>query len=156
MNLRFIIIWLVSLAFSCQLSHAATQGSLGNTSSGAARISVTKSIRAEITNVRDIIIDKNATSGRQDLCIYSSTGQYSITASGSGKNGAFTAQGKNHSLPYTLSMHTAGKAASLTPNQPVSVFAQKANRCSTARLAVQTAMANGMHGGVLTLTITPF
>ena len=90
-------------------ANAATQGSLGATSTGSANISITKSVQAQISDISDMTL-ANWSVGDGDVtlysnvCVYSSTGSYKVTATGSGLVNAFTiASGLNH--PNGVAFH---------------------------------------------------
>lgn len=147
------------------LSQAATQGVLGSTSIGTARISVSKPIRAEVRGLGNILL-KDWTKDAQSLsqvCIYSATGSYTVTAST--RSGApFQASNGSQQLPYTLSWQDGHKTQRLLPGIPVkSTHLTASTSCSVAQLklhldekTMQTAMLHpGTFAGQLTLLIRP-
>lgn len=88
---------------------SATQGSLGSTSTGSVTITATVPNRAQLTALSDISFTNadpstDATSS-QNVCAWSNTATkgYGITATGSGKGGAFTlASGALTPVPYSV------------------------------------------------------
>ena len=87
--------------------YAATQGSLGATSTGTLNITATVNNLVQITNLNDIDLGTftgtgNLT-GNDTLCIYrNGSGTYQITATGSGTGSAFTVTDGSNTLPYTV------------------------------------------------------
>jgi hypothetical protein len=68
-------------------AYAATQGTLGATSTGSANISITKSVQAQISDISDMTvanwsIGDGAVTLTSNVCVYSSTGSYRVTATG--------------------------------------------------------------------------
>src|ERR1700744_1504756 len=85
--------------------HAATQGTLGATSSGTANISITKAVQAQISDITDMTLSNwnvgdPAVTLYSNLCIYSSTGSYKVTATGSGPANIFTLGSGSNLIPY--------------------------------------------------------
>lgn len=161
----------------------ASQGVLGNTSSGTLNISVTKPARADITNLSDLtlptwLIGDGDVKMTEDICVYSTrpNGQYSIQASGSGNGGAFGLSNGPHTLNYSVVWNAGGVNGLNDTGQtlpagstvgPLTKASTDSSSCSgstpgaTARLIVQineSAMTQAPHGtylGVLTLMVTP-
>jgi len=75
---------------------AATQGSLGATSTGTVSITASVPNRARITGLTDVSFanqdPSTAASNAEDVCVWSNTATkaYTITATGSGSGSAFT------------------------------------------------------------------
>lgn len=98
------------LAFSFVLSgYAATQGTLGATSTGDLAVEITIDGMVSITSIDDITLNPATTSvaagGTTDVCVYSnnSTGLYGITATSDNPvAGAFNAADGANLLPYTV------------------------------------------------------
>lgn len=110
MKNRLLLILLVVFPFPLQ---AATQGTLGLTSTGSASISVTKSVQAQITDIHDMTlanwsIGDGAVTLTSNVCIYSSTGSYKVTATGSGVANAFTLQSGGNTLIYSVTWNSGG------------------------------------------------
>jgi hypothetical protein len=87
---------------------AATQGTLGATSTGSITISASVPNRARITGLTDVSFlaqDPNTTaSSAQNVCLWSNTATkgYTITASGSGTASAFTLANGALTVPYSV------------------------------------------------------
>ncbi len=167
-------------------AHASTQGSLGNTSTGSANISVTKSVQAQITDISDMTlanwtVGSGAVTLYSNVCIYSSTGNYQITATGSGLAGIFTiSSGVLAVIPYSVTWNAGGAGSlassgtALTPLIQSAAFANAntgSATCSgggsandTARVVVGISSAamtaatssNTPYTGTLTLVVAPY
>ena len=87
---------------------AASQGTLGSTSTGSVGISATIPARAQISGLTDIgfgtVDPASAASQTEDVCVWSNTpGRgYQITATGSGSSNAFTLSDGTNTLPYSV------------------------------------------------------
>ena len=112
---------------------AATPGLLGLASTGSIIISVTKSLQAQITGLTDMtlsnwVIGQGAVTLHSDVCIYSSTGSYKVTATGNGLAGAFSIASGSNVLPYSVKWNSAGAnnlddtGTSLNTNSQSTVF----------------------------------
>lgn len=162
---------------------AATQGTLGTTSTGSVNINVTKPARASITNLSDMTVTNWLTGGgdqvlTNDVCVYSTrpSGGYTIRASGSGVGGGFLLANGALTLPYSVVWNSGGVGAlantgtTLTPNITSSGLTKASTTSSTcngstpgptARLVVTLLAANleaaadGTYTGSLTLIVTP-
>ena len=108
---------LISIALSAAsvTTKAATQGTLGTTSQGVVNISITKSVQAMITDLSDSnmtlanwSLDQGAVTLYSNACIYSSTGNYKVTATGSGAAGIFTIASGANLLPYSVTWNAGG------------------------------------------------
>lgn len=110
--------WAV-LAFAGALSAspamaAATQGTLGATSTGSITITVSVPSRVQITGLNDVAftnVDPSVTAtNAQSNCVWSNTATkgYTITATGSGTSGAFTlASGALTPVSYSVQWNQA-------------------------------------------------
>lgn len=166
-------------------SYSATQGTLGPTSVGSVTIRVTKPARARITNLSDLTIESWVPGdGDQiltdDICVYSTrpAGGYTIKATGSGSNSAFTLSGGADLSPlaYQVTWNSGGvgkltnTGTALSPNVTSGALFNAATDSSTctgtnpgdtARLIVEITSANldaakdGTYTGTLTLLVTP-
>ena len=162
---------------------AATQGTLGATSTGSIGISVNKPIMAQISGLVDLSVPSfTAGMGAQDLsenvCVYSDTpsGGYKITAtSTNGTAGAFAMINGANNLAYTVNWNAGGVGAlgaqgsvltSGTQSGSLSHASTTSATCSnnaspTARLDVNItqgsldAAVEGVYTDTLTLLITP-
>ncbi|QDM41809.1 hypothetical protein [Altererythrobacter sp. TH136] len=87
---------------------AASQGTVGPTSSGSVSISASVPNRARISGLSDItFLNQDPTvpaSGAQNVCIWSNTATkaYTITASGNGTANAFTLNNGSSTVPYSV------------------------------------------------------
>jgi hypothetical protein len=164
---------------------SATQGSLGTTSTGTANISITKSVQAQISDLSDMTLSnwnvgQGAVTLTSNVCIYSSTGSYKVTASGSGLLNIFTIASGLNLIPYSVSWNAGGAGSlantgtSLTSSIQSSSFSNantSSATCSgggsandTARVIVSVAStdmqaaasSSTAYTGTLTLLVTPF
>lgn len=98
----------VAMSFGAGSAIAATQGTLGTSSTGSAEISISKGDVVLITNITDVNFPQwTAGSGDQNAdgqaCVYSSTASYSIRATSTNGVGAFQMDdGSNNKLDYTI------------------------------------------------------
>jgi len=160
-------------------AQAATQGTLGTTSTGNITINATISGLVQISNLSDLsfssLTGTTDTTLSENVCVWSntSTKNYTIKATGNGTASAFTlASGSNAPLPYGVSWAAtsgASSGTSLTTNTTSAAFASTATSplCSTtptttATLFVTitaanqyTMVANASYTGILTLLVTP-
>lgn len=159
-------------------AHAATQGTLGATSTGSIDISASVANRARITGLSDVAFlnqdPVTAAVSAQNVCVWSntSTRAYTITASGSGTGSAFTLANGAATVPYNVewnasSGQTSGTALSAgtassnlvsTATQQLCASGPSSSaslivRISAADLATMPASTN--YTGSLTLLVTP-
>ncbi len=175
---------LFSSVFSTTL-FAATQGTLGTTSTGSALISITKSKQAQISDISDMTLSNwsvgsGAVSLHSDICVYSSTGSYTVTASGTGLANIFTINSGSNVLPYTVTWNAGGAGAIgntgalLVPTITSTSFSNASTTSATcggggaandtARVIVgitqvnmdAAASSNTPYTGTLTLVVTPY
>ncbi len=106
---RHLPVELLFAAAASGTGNAATQGSLGATSTGSVAINASVAGRVQISGLRDVTFSDvdagTAQSDNQDVCVWSNTAgnKYSIKASGSGTSGAFTlASGALPEVNYTV------------------------------------------------------
>jgi hypothetical protein len=176
---RALVGFAVSAAMVAGSAQAATQGTLGATSSGSISISATVPNRAQITGLADVTfasVDPGspATSSQSD-CVWSNTSTkgYSITATGSGTSGAFTlVNSASATVPYTVqwaasasqtsgSSLTAGTALTgLTSTATTPTCASGPSTTSSlvvnmSAAALQSMTASTSYTGTLTLLVTP-
>lgn len=166
-------------------SQAATQGLLGATSTGTSTISITKSVQAQISDIQDMTlpnwsIGDGAVELSSDVCVYSSTGSYRVTATGSGLVNAFTLASGLNVLPYSVTWNSGGvgnlasTGATLLPNVQSLTMANASTASATcngggagnntARVVVSipeivmnaAASSPTPYTGTLTMLITPF
>jgi hypothetical protein len=165
--------------FSAVEAHAATQGTIGTTSSGQINITATIAGLVQITNLSDlnftpVLNGSSAAQLTENVCVWSNTltKGYTIKATGNGTSSAFTlASGSNAPVPYSVSWAGTSGATSgtaLTTNVASSTFTSTAlaPAClagsNTATLFVSiastdqdTMVANAAYTGILTLLVTP-
>lgn len=162
---------------------AASQGTLGSSSTGSLNFSVSKPARADITNLSDLrlsswIAGDGAVTLTEDVCVYSTrpNGGYTIRATGSGSGSAYTLTNGFYDLPYHVIWNAGGVGAlansgeELSPSlvsSPKTNAATDSSSCSgaapgpTARLIVRinetdiSASPHGTYVGILTLMVTP-
>lgn len=156
---------------------AATDGTLGATSTGSVSISATVPGRVQISGLRDVpfgtVDPTTAASDAQDVCVWSNTSGrvYSVTATGSGTSNAFTLSAGTNTLAYGVewaasSGQTSGIA--LTAGTALASLASTATHptCSSgpaksASLIVKMSAADlqaavaGSYTGILTLVVAP-
>ena len=173
---------LASVAFS-GLVHvtpvlAASQGTLGPTSSGSVSISASVPNRARISGLSDVTFLNQdpaiAASGAQNVCVWSNTATkaYTITASGNGTANAFTLTNGSSTVPYSVSWassinQTSGTALT-SGTASASLISTATNQTCAAGPAASASLIVGISStdlgtmsagsnylGTLTLLITP-
>jgi hypothetical protein len=157
---------------------AATQGSLGTTSTGSISIGASVPYRVQISGLADVsFANQDPTTpaaNAQNVCVWSNTSTrgYNVTATGSGAGSAFTLAGGASTVPYAVewagsSGQSSGTAltsgAALTGLTSTATSATCASgpsssaslivRISTANL--QTMEAATAYTGTLTLVVAP-
>ena len=99
-------------------AHAATQGVLGPTSTGDLTITLTVDDLVQISDLDDITLATYGSvslTGGDDVCVYSNSGSYDITATGDGGDTgtAFELTGSGpDSVPYSVEWATSSGAPS--------------------------------------------
>lgn len=169
---------LACLAVSPGVAQAATNGSLGSTSTGTVSISATVPNNVQISKLTDITIAPTdltaAVTSAQNVCVWSNTSTkgYTIKASGSGGSSAFTLANSALTVPYSVEWSaTSGQTSgtSLTAATASSTLVSTATNptCSagaatTASLIVkmtasdlQTMVGSASYTGTLTLLVSP-
>jgi hypothetical protein len=161
-------------AFVANNAFAATQGTLGATSQGTLNITLTINNLVQISALDDIALGAytgvaNMT-GVDDLCVYSNTGAYRITATGNGVGSAFHLIGPaTAAVPYTVEWADAAGAGTgdlLTTNTPLAgqsgtITTPNCNGGNNARVLVTVNSTDlapapaGSYAGVLTLVVAP-
>lgn len=156
---------------------AATQGSVGSTSTGSLSISATVPGRVQISGLTDIAfgtVDPTvAASSAEDVCVWSNTSGkgYSVTANGSGASNAFTLTDGTNTLAYDVQWaDTSGQSSGTALSTGAALGAQvstatnptcSAGPAATASLIVNMTAANlqaavaGAYTGTLTLVVAP-
>lgn len=170
---------IVGCFISTAPAHAATQGTIGATSTGSVTINATISALVQISDLNDLTfsgLTGGATAQQTDnVCVWSNTSSksYTIKATGNGTTSAFTlASGTNAAIPYSVAWaNTAGATSgtALTTNVASSAFTSTAtlplcnlgaSPTSTLFVSIAAAdqaamVANAAYTGVLTLVVTP-
>lgn len=173
-----------ALLFSVS-SFSATQGTLGATSSGTSNISVTKAIQAQISDISDMTLSNwsvgdPAVQLYSNVCVYSSTGSYKVTATGSGSGSAFTIASGGNNIPYSVVWNAGGAGGlastgtTLTAGVQSSSFSNASTTSATcngggagnntARVVVNITQGNmesaasstTPYTGTLTMIVAPF
>ncbi|MCW3797711.1 hypothetical protein OMW55_07830 [Sphingomonas sp. BN140010] len=160
-------------------ANAATDGSLGTTSTGSVAINASVAGRVQISGLRNVTfsaVDPGAAiADNQDVCVWSNTAgrKYKITASGSGTGGAFKlassgltdvdysvewnqAAGANAGTALTNGSTLAGQASLATAPTCSSGPIKSASlivRMDTTNL--QNMQAGATYTGTLTLVVAP-
>jgi hypothetical protein len=157
---------------------AATQGTLGATSTGTISISASVPARARISGLVDVAFTNqdpaSAASVAQDVCVWSNTATrgYSITASGDGTGSAFTLAGASTAVPYTVQWSSSSgqtSGTSLTASSSLAGLVSTATQqtcgagpAASASLVVgmsaatlQSMQASTSYTGVMTLLVAP-
>ncbi|HSQ99937.1 MAG TPA: hypothetical protein VLM36_08470 [Sphingomicrobium sp.] len=156
---------------------AATQGSVGATSTGTVGITATVPGRVQISGLTDIAfgtVDPTAAAASaEDVCVWSNTSGkgYSVTATGSGASNAFTLSDGTNLLPYSVEWAGSSGQSSGTALSSGSALAGLASTAAsptcasgpakTASLIVKMTAANlqaavaSSYTGTLTLVVAP-
>lgn len=158
---------------------AATQGTLGATSTGTVAISVTVPSRVQITGLTDITfnnVEPNVqASASQSNCVWSNTATkgYTITATGDGTGGAFTLksgsltpiaygvqwnQSSGQSSGTALTAATASSGFVSTATLPACVSAPSATSSLVVTIApaqLENMASQTAYTGTLTLLVSP-
>jgi hypothetical protein len=97
---------------------AASQGTLGSTSTGSLSISASVPSRIQLTGLTDVAFTNQdpstAASNAQNLCVWANTSTkgYNVTATGSGTSGAFTLDNGATTVPYSVEWSASSGAVS--------------------------------------------
>lgn len=173
----------LSLAIVCAAglsmpAHAATQGSLGATSTGTVAISASVPARARLSGLDDIaftsVDPSSAVSNAQNVCAWSNTAtkSYTVKASGSGASNAFTLANGALTVPYSVqwsgsASQTSGTALAAGTASSSFVSTATNQQCASGPTAsaslivgisandLQTMQASTNYTGTLTLLMTP-
>ena len=159
-------------------AQAATQGSLGATSTGSVSISASIPSRVRISGLSDVAftsVDPSIdASNAQNVCVWSNTSTkgYRVTATGSGAGNAFTLANAALTVPYTVEWAaTSGQSSgsSLTSGTALTSLTSAAtnSNCASGPAAsaslivkigsadLQTMAAATSYTGTLTLLVAP-
>jgi hypothetical protein len=157
---------------------AATQGSLGSTSTGTLSVSVSVPNRVQLSGLTDVAFTNQdpsvAASSAQNVCVWSNTNirGYNVNATGSGTAGAFTLANAALTVPYSVEWAGSSGSASgtaLAAGTALTGLTSTATNAScssgpssTASLIVKIAAADlqsmqaaTSYTGTLTLVVAP-
>ena len=157
---------------------AATQGSLGSTSTGSISIGASVPNRVQISGLVDVSFanqdPSTAASNAQNLCVWSNTSTrgYNVTATGSGTANAFTLANGALTVPYSVEWAASSgqsSGATLTSGAALTGLTSTATNAtcaagpsSTASLIVKISASNLQsmaaatnYTGTLTLVVAP-
>jgi hypothetical protein len=166
------------VTFAGNPAQAATQGTLGATSTGSIVITASVPNRARITGLSDVAFlnqDPNtAATNAQNVCVWSNTATkgYTVTASGNGAANAFTLANGALTVPYSVewnasSGQTSGTALTAATASGGLVSTATHQTCASGPSAsaslivgISTTDLGGMQAattytGTLSLLITP-
>lgn len=161
-------------------AQAATDGSLGTTSTGTVTINASIASRVQISKLSDVTFNtvdpSNAVFNAQSVCVWSNTAgrKYNITASGNGTSNAFTLSGgvALGTVPYSVEWNQASGQNSGTALSPAAALAGQASAATSPTCAsgvatsaslivrmsaatLQTMQSGATYSGVLTLVVAP-
>ena len=166
----FRIAMIASLTALTGTAIAATDGTLGSTSTGTSIINIAKQNAVQITDVDDIDLgtagNLTATATESDsVCVFSSTGAYNITLSST--NGSFELSDTNTTtnIPYSVDW-TVGTATTAVYNTAITGLvgdstAVDCGATTNATFSVSVTAANfnaadpGNYSDTLTLLVQP-
>jgi hypothetical protein len=157
---------------------AATQGTLGSTSTGSVTINASVPNRIELTGLTDVsFLNQDpsvAASNAQNVCVWSNTSTkgYNVTASGSGTASAFTLSSGSLTVPYSVEWsQTSGQSAGTALATGTALTGLKSTAtnatCSSGAISsaslivkmstsnLQTMQAATTYTGTLTLVVAP-
>jgi hypothetical protein len=167
-----------AIALCAEPALAATQGSMGSTSTGSVSISASVPNRVQLTGLSDVSFTNQdpstAASNAQNVCVWSNTSTrgYNVTATGSGAGNAFALANGAQSVSYNVEWSgTSGQASgsSLSSGTALTGLTSTATAAgctsgpaTTASLIVkipsanlQTMQAALSYTGTLTLVVAP-
>ena len=172
----------IALACIAALAHgsalAATQGSLGSTSTGSISIGASVPNKVQLSGLTDVAFTNQdpatAAANAQNVCVWSNTSTkgYNVTATGSGASNAFTLANAALTVPYTVEWAgSTGQSSgtSLTTGTALTGLTSSATNAncasgpaSSASLIVRISAANlqtmkaaTTYTGTLTLVVAP-
>lgn len=165
---------LVSLSLIAFGAQAATDGTPGATSTGTTDISATSPNLARISNMDDISLGSwdgtTDLAETEDVCVWSNTGAYQITAEGDGAGNAFTLANGANTVAYTVQWDDAATGSAsgtaLTSGTPLTTQSTSATSTTcgagaNSSLIVGVASSEfesvpaGTYTGTLTLVVAP-
>ena len=149
-------ILLLGAALANGATSAASQGSLGATSTGSIAISLSVAGRVQISGLSDVafvaVSPDAAAISAQNVCVWSNTATkgYSVTASGSGAGDAFELASTSQTASYSVAWNAA---AGQTAGTPLRAGAQVSGMSSSATSA--DCRAGGAASSSLIVTVDP-
>ncbi len=166
------------LALLGERAEAATQGTLGETSTGSITITVSVAKLAQISGLSDVTLSAvdpaSTATNAQSVCVWSNTATkgYSITASGSGPGSSFALTNGSMTAPYSVAWSVSSgqtSGTSLSPGAALTGLTSTATEpsCSsdpatTSSLIVtvgaadlQNMQAETSYSGTLNLLVSP-
>ena len=169
---------ILASSFGSGQAFAASQGTLGATSTGSVTITASVPNRARITGLTDVAFTNQdpatAASSAQNVCVWSNTATkaYTITATGSGAASAFTISDGTTAVPYSVewssssgqtsgtALTTGAASASLTSTATHQTCASGPAASASLVVGITTADLSTMsagpsYTGTLTLLVTP-
>lgn len=175
---RGLTVFAVAASLVATPAFAATQGTLGATSTGSLTITASVPSRARITGLSDVAFTNQdpatAASDAQNVCVWSNTATkaYTVTASGSGTANAFTLTNGSSTVPYSVAWassinQTSGSAltsgtasASLTSSATHQTCASGPTASASLIVGIATTDLGNMsagsnYTGTLTLLVAP-
>lgn len=172
MRFKNILKFLICLSTSVA-AFAATDGTVGTTSTGTSTVSLTIPKLVKIASMADFAFGTYAGTGaldsNDDVNIASNyTGTYRVTLTGSGAASAFTITNGTQTIAYAPSFNKAtGTAGGVLATSGTAITAQTgivkplATATLNANIRVQMTQANiqavdaGTYSGTLTIVVTP-
>ncbi len=144
----------VSLAATSGAVWAANDGSRGTTSTGDTTVSASIPLRVQITDIADFAFGEwsgtGDLSGTDEICVWSTTRNYKLTATGDMSGTAFgmTSATTTDTVAFTVDWQTDGTAPTtgLVSGTTYTTLAANSNSTSCAG-------ANAAHKAVMTVTV---
>ena len=165
-NLKLALVASLAAGSLSGVAVAAQDGTLGLTSTGESIVTIIKQNAVQITNVADLDLGVYATlaadaTANDDVCVFSSTGGYSVTLSGAGAGFALDG-GAAGTIPYAVQWAANGGAAvPVVAGTPIVAQAGDASslNCNGGTnanfsVAVSAALFNASAPGTYTDTLT--
>ena|ERR1022692_2236002 len=166
---------LTMAAFASQGANAATQGTLGATSTGTSLVSLTIAAQYQITGLTDLALGAWSGSGNMtannDVCVYTndSTGNYHTLVTDSSGTSAFKVKSGANAIPYTVNWnHVSGVVGNVAVTYGIALLVTGANTSSvtcgglkdanyqvTFLSAALAAASAGSYSTTLTMVIEP-
>ena len=158
-------------------AYAATNGSVGASSTGTSTVTAFVGSLVRVTAIDDLALGTWTGSGglttSDNVCVWTTTGGYNVTATGSGGTGTDfeLTNGASGTLAYSVSWDDTASSSTLSAMTPGTALTGQVSGANTtdcnagaslsATVAVEVAEADltaadsGSYSGVLTLVIAP-